>query len=103
MAKRSSRAKCANPVSKQYALGQSIGVNGTPAIVLADGQVIPGYQPAHRLASWHSVLNNPVSSRKPLTIMPGRSTARALIENRGRPRLFSTADLESAVLWGVLQ
>ncbi|WP_154846017.1 disulfide isomerase DsbC N-terminal domain-containing protein, partial [Pseudomonas fluorescens] len=26
-------AKCANPVSKQFALGQSIGVNGTPAIV----------------------------------------------------------------------
>ena len=38
--------KCANPVSKQFALGQSIGVNGTPAIVLADGQVSPGYQPA---------------------------------------------------------
>ena len=38
--------KCANPVAKQFALGQSIGVNGTPAIVLADGQVIPGYQPA---------------------------------------------------------
>ena len=37
---------CANPVSRQFALGQSIGVNGTPAIVLADGQVIPGYQPA---------------------------------------------------------
>ena len=38
--------KCANPVAKQFAMGQSIGVNGTPAIVLADGQVIPGYQPA---------------------------------------------------------
>lgn len=37
---------CANPVAKQFAMGQSIGVNGTPAIVLADGQVIPGYQPA---------------------------------------------------------
>ena len=43
-------AKCANPVSKQFALGQSIGVNGTPAIVLADGQVIPGYQPAPQIA-----------------------------------------------------
>jgi len=42
--------KCANPVSKQFALGQSIGVNGTPAIVLADGQVIPGYQPAAQVA-----------------------------------------------------
>ena len=28
----------------------SIGVNGTPAIVLADGQVIPGYQPAPQVA-----------------------------------------------------
>ncbi|KIH85154.1 thioredoxin fold domain-containing protein [Pseudomonas batumici] len=43
-------AKCANPVSKQFALGQSIGVNGTPAIILADGQVIPGYQPAAQVA-----------------------------------------------------
>ena len=43
-------AKCANPVAKQFALGQSIGVNGTPAIVLADGQVIPGYQPAPQVA-----------------------------------------------------
>ena len=43
-------AKCENPVAKQFALGQSIGVNGTPAIVLADGQVIPGYQPAPQVA-----------------------------------------------------
>ncbi|WP_313740891.1 DsbC family protein [Pseudomonas sp.] len=43
-------AKCANPVSKQFELGQSIGVNGTPAIVLESGQVIPGYQPAPQLA-----------------------------------------------------
>lgn len=42
--------KCKNPVMKQYALGQSIGVNGTPAIVLANGQLIPGYQPAPQLA-----------------------------------------------------
>lgn len=43
-------AKCENPVSKQFAMGQSIGVNGTPAIVLKDGQVIPGYQPAPQVA-----------------------------------------------------
>ncbi|HEY0286568.1 MAG TPA: thioredoxin fold domain-containing protein [Pseudomonas sp.] len=42
--------KCDNPVTKQYEIGQSIGVNGTPAIVLADGQVIPGYQPAPQVA-----------------------------------------------------
>lgn len=43
-------ATCDNPVAKQYELGQLIGVNGTPAIVLADGQLIPGYQPAPQLA-----------------------------------------------------
>ncbi len=43
-------AKCENPVSKQFSMGQSIGVNGTPAIVLEDGQVIPGYQPAPQVA-----------------------------------------------------
>jgi thiol:disulfide interchange protein DsbC len=43
-------AECANPVAKQYALGQMIGVSGTPAIVLANGKIIPGYQPAPQLA-----------------------------------------------------
>ncbi|MFJ4141551.1 bifunctional protein-disulfide isomerase/oxidoreductase DsbC [Pseudomonas sp. NPDC089734] len=42
--------KCENPVTKQFEMGQSIGVNGTPAIVLADGQLIPGYQPAAQVA-----------------------------------------------------
>lgn len=43
-------AQCENPVEKQYQLGQMIGVQGTPAIVLANGQMIPGYQPAPQLA-----------------------------------------------------
>ena len=43
-------AECDNPVAKQYALGQMIGVSGTPAIVLANGKLIPGYQPAPQLA-----------------------------------------------------
>lgn len=43
-------AQCDNPVLKQFELGQLIGVNGTPAIVLANGQMIPGYQPAPELA-----------------------------------------------------
>ncbi|WP_437883619.1 bifunctional protein-disulfide isomerase/oxidoreductase DsbC [Pseudomonas sp. LRF_L74] len=44
-------AKCDNPVAKQFQLGQAIGVNGTPAIVLADGKLLPGYQPAAQLAA----------------------------------------------------
>jgi thiol:disulfide interchange protein DsbC len=43
-------ARCDNPVAEQYELGQLIGVQGTPAIILADGQIIPGYQPAPQLA-----------------------------------------------------
>lgn len=43
-------ATCDNPIAKQYELGQMIGVQGTPAIILADGQIIPGYQPAPQLA-----------------------------------------------------
>jgi thiol:disulfide interchange protein DsbC len=39
-----------NPVAKHYKLGQQMGVNGTPAIVLADGSLIPGYRPAADLA-----------------------------------------------------
>lgn len=39
-----------NPVEKQYQLGQLMGVNGTPAIVLADGSLLPGYRPAADLA-----------------------------------------------------
>lgn len=41
---------CENPVAKQFQLGQMVGVQGTPAIVLANGQMIPGYQPAPQLA-----------------------------------------------------
>ncbi len=44
-------ASCENPVAKQYELGQMIGVNGTPAIVLGNGELIPGYQPASQLAA----------------------------------------------------
>lgn len=43
-------ASCDNPIAKQYEMGQLIGVQGTPAIILADGQMIPGYQPAAQLA-----------------------------------------------------
>ncbi|EIK54132.1 thiol:disulfide interchange protein DsbC [Stutzerimonas stutzeri TS44] len=44
------QASCDNPIARQYALGRLIGVQGTPAIILADGQMIPGYQPAPQLA-----------------------------------------------------
>jgi thiol:disulfide interchange protein DsbC len=42
---------CANPVAQEYQLGQQLGVQGTPAIFLANGVLIPGYQPAEQLAA----------------------------------------------------
>lgn len=41
---------CDNPVAKHYQLGNEIGVTGTPALVLQDGRLIPGYMPAADLA-----------------------------------------------------
>ena len=41
--------KCKNPVAKHYTLGQMIGIRGTPALVLEDGTIVPGYIPAARL------------------------------------------------------
>ncbi len=37
------------PVAREYALGQSIGVRGTPAIVTESGDFINGYMPPHDL------------------------------------------------------
>jgi len=42
---------CANPVAKQYRLGEDFGVTGTPALVLEDGELLPGYMPARALAA----------------------------------------------------
>jgi thiol:disulfide interchange protein DsbC len=33
-------------VAEHFALGQKVGVTGTPAVILMDGTLIPGYQPA---------------------------------------------------------
>ena len=42
-------AQCDNPVKRQYELGQSLGVRGTPAIYLENGQEMPGYVPPDTL------------------------------------------------------
>jgi thiol:disulfide interchange protein DsbC len=42
---------CDNPVEEQYHLGMALGVQGTPAIILPDGRLVPGYVPAERLAA----------------------------------------------------
>ncbi|MEY3337188.1 MAG: hypothetical protein RL245_180 [Pseudomonadota bacterium] len=42
--------KCAsNPVAKDYELGRDVGLRGTPAIVMPDGDLLPGYVPPDML------------------------------------------------------
>lgn len=41
---------CDNPVRHHLEVGHAVGVQGTPAIVLEDGTMVPGYRPAAELA-----------------------------------------------------
>jgi thiol:disulfide interchange protein DsbC len=41
---------CGAPVAAQFELGQGLGVTGTPAIIVDDGRLFPGYMPADALA-----------------------------------------------------
>lgn len=40
-----------NPVAEHFLAGNKIGVNGTPALLLGDGTLLPGYLPAKDLAA----------------------------------------------------
>ncbi len=44
-------ANCNNPVESQWLLGQQMGVTGTPALLMEDGTLVPGYRPAKDLAA----------------------------------------------------
>jgi thiol:disulfide interchange protein DsbC len=41
---------CDNPVQAHFALGQEMSIQGTPALILDNGEILPGYVPADRLA-----------------------------------------------------
>ena len=47
---------CENPVAEQYRLGGQVGVTGTPAILLEDGNMVRGYVPARNLAEGLGIL-----------------------------------------------
>lgn len=42
-------ATCNTPLEKNMALGRTLKVNGTPALIFSDGSIIPGYLPAPEL------------------------------------------------------
>ena len=43
------KGDCDNPIDANLKLGESLGIQGTPAIILTDGKRIPGYMPAAQL------------------------------------------------------
>lgn len=48
---------CENPVLDQFILGQQMGVNATPTLVLDDGTLIPGFMPPDALAARLNISN----------------------------------------------
>jgi thiol:disulfide interchange protein DsbC len=40
---------CDKPIEGQFNFGRQVGVNGTPALVLSNGMMVPGYQPPEQL------------------------------------------------------
>lgn len=46
---------CANPVADHYALGERLGVTGTPTMFLNNGKRVPGYVPAQRLLAMFGI------------------------------------------------
>lgn len=42
---------CENPVKDHMQLGELLGISGTPAILLEDGELVPGYVPPKRLTA----------------------------------------------------
>lgn len=40
---------CNKPIKGEFDFGRQVGVNGTPALVLSNGMMVPGYQPPEQL------------------------------------------------------
>ncbi len=40
---------CDQPIEEEFNFGRQVGVSGTPAIILSNGMMIPGYQPPAQL------------------------------------------------------
>ncbi len=52
---------CKNPVSMEYDIGQRAGLTGTPMIITADGEQVPGYMPPKELRAYLDGLSQPAA------------------------------------------
>ncbi len=48
---------CENPIDEHLSVSRSLGVRGTPAIILQNGNMLPGYVPASKLIAELAKLN----------------------------------------------
>jgi thiol:disulfide interchange protein DsbC len=48
---------CENPIDEHMSVSRSLGVRGTPAIILQNGNMLPGYVPANKLIAELQKLN----------------------------------------------
>lgn len=46
------KAECDSPVKQELEIGRNVGVSGTPALILPNGELLPGYLPAERLVAY---------------------------------------------------
>ncbi len=49
--------KCDNPILEHMELARKLGVRGTPAIILENGDMLPGYVPVNKLVTQLDTLN----------------------------------------------
>ena len=54
-------ASCDNRVAQRFQFGQKLGIRGTPAIMLPDGRIYPGYAPAPKLLE---ILDREIGKKK---------------------------------------
>lgn len=59
----SNDGKCDNPISENIKLGNKLGVNGTPTIILSNGQRIPGMVPASKLEEMMARAAKPAATK----------------------------------------
>lgn len=55
---------CKNPVTMEYDLGQRLGLTGTPMIITANGEQVPGYMPPREMRTYLDKLSAPPADAK---------------------------------------
>jgi thiol:disulfide interchange protein DsbC len=65
------KADCPHPVDRNIALGEQLGINGTPTLIAGDGRVLAGAASREQIESW---LSSPSTSAGALGAATGSGT-----------------------------